>query len=80
MATRTLRRQSQPDGWKSGLAWVPAGVGGVQKAQAGSWATMMPSDARFGNHFAHGLLIDLLHPLIREFGIALARLDGGVAQ
>ena len=44
------------------------------------WATIIASDAGFGNHFPHRLLVDLLHPLIREFGIAFARLDGGMAE
>jgi len=40
----------------------------------------MRLDSRFGHHFPHGLLVDLLHPLMREFGIAFARLDRRMPQ
>ena len=41
---------------------------------------MMPSHARFDNHFPHGLLVDLLYPLIRELGVAFTRLHGRMPE
>jgi hypothetical protein len=32
------------------------------------WATIIASDAGFGHHFSHRLLIDLFHPLVRGLG------------
>src|SRR6266478_6874979 len=34
--------------------------------------------ARFGNHFANRLLVDVFYPLIRELGVAFTRFDGGM--
>ncbi len=36
--------------------------------------------ARFGNHCADRLLVDVFHPLIREFRVAFAGLAGRVAS
>ena len=62
------------------LAGPPCGNAASQAVQAVLWATMMPSHARFGNHFPHGLLVDLLYPLIGELGVAFTRLDGRMPQ
>ena len=51
-----------------------------QAAQGVLWATMMPSHARFGNDVPHGLLIDLLHTLIGELGVAFAGFDERMPQ
>jgi hypothetical protein len=41
---------------------------------------VMSLHARFGIHFADRLLIEVFSPLIREFGIAFAGLDGRVSE
>jgi len=42
--------------------------------------TIIASNAGFGNHFPHGLLVDLFDALIGEFRIAFTGLNGCMAK
>src|SRR5215510_6161244 len=79
MATITNHRQSSPESLNIGAAWAPSGVSGVQAPLPVLGATILASHPGFGYPFPHGLLIGLLHPLLRERGIAFTRLNRRMA-